>query len=93
MKTFTTSFRPEFVRAHELFVLTQPEVLKKKKKDILEQFPVTMEIGSALQSCLCIVCQGNALFPVFTGFRPLVCAEDSGTSPGKIHSSEHELLI
>ena len=60
-----------------LFRLTlnskKEESLKKKKKDILDQFPVTMVIGSPLQSHLCIVCQGSAVFPaVFTGFLPLV---------------------
>lgn len=51
----------KFVWDHVCFVHTHSQlkkrgVLKIKKTDILDQFPVTMVIGSPLQSDLCIVC-------------------------------------
>lgn len=45
-----------------------------RQKDILDQFPVTMDIGSGLQSHPWIVCSGSELFPeAFNGFLPLAC--------------------
>lgn len=44
-----------------------------EKKDILDQFPVTMAIRSALQSHQWLAHEGSRLFPdVFSGFLPLV---------------------
>lgn len=77
------------------FVQTHTQLkMKSLKKDILDQFPATMVIGSALQSYFCVVYKGSAQFPaVFTGFLPLVCSQDSAFVPGKPRSSQPVILF